>query len=175
MLACNNSHFNPSGAVDSLSHILDLIDIKQKDNKPVISLKAHFSRVFLSLEMGGISIDLALQVGFMLCALLLRYQAVVQEFCLGRHSLTKANLQTLVEQCVNFNKGPWGDPVGKDGKVPRPSSSVNATRTSAGEDDNVYSALAGKSFNYHFNHWKKAITDDKGNITNPKLGGIKLK
>jgi hypothetical protein len=55
MLAYINSHFNPSGAVNSLSHIFHLIDIKQKDDKPVISIKARFSRVFLSLKMGGIS------------------------------------------------------------------------------------------------------------------------
>ncbi len=35
-------HFHSSGAVDSLGYIFDLIDIKQKDDKPVISLKARF-------------------------------------------------------------------------------------------------------------------------------------
>jgi hypothetical protein len=74
MLAYINSHFNPSGAADSLSHIFDLIDIKQKVDKLEVSLKACFSRVFLSLKIGGISIDLALQVGFMLRALLSCHQ-----------------------------------------------------------------------------------------------------
>jgi hypothetical protein len=61
-----NCHFHPSGAVDALGYIFDLINIKQKANEPVISLKAHFSQSFSSLKMGGISIDTALQVGFML-------------------------------------------------------------------------------------------------------------
>jgi hypothetical protein len=51
-LAHINNHFNPSGAVDTLSHIFDLIDLKQQDNESVVSLKAQFSRVFLSLKMG---------------------------------------------------------------------------------------------------------------------------
>jgi hypothetical protein len=42
--------------------------------------------------MGGIRIDSALQVGFMPRPLLHRYQAMVQEFCLGLHSLTEASL-----------------------------------------------------------------------------------
>jgi hypothetical protein len=67
--------------------------------------------------MGGIFIDSALQVGFMLCALLDRYHAVVQEFCLGRHPLNEASLQTVVDQCVNFDKDPFLGPMGKDGKV----------------------------------------------------------
>ncbi len=70
MLAHINNHFNPSCAVDMLIHIFDLIDLKKKGNKPVVSLKAQFLQVFLSLKMGGIFIDSALQVGFMLCALL---------------------------------------------------------------------------------------------------------
>jgi hypothetical protein len=43
MLAHINNHFNPSGAVDTLTHIFDLIDLKQKDDEPVVSLKARFS------------------------------------------------------------------------------------------------------------------------------------
>ena len=62
--------------------------------------------------MGGIGIDSALQVIFMLCALLSHYHAVVQEFRLGRHSLSDASLQTVVEQCINYDKDPWKGPVG---------------------------------------------------------------
>jgi hypothetical protein len=32
-------HFHPSGAIDALGYIFDLIDIKQKDNKPVFPSK----------------------------------------------------------------------------------------------------------------------------------------
>ncbi len=149
ILAHINNHFNPSGAVDTLSHIFDLIDLKQKDDEPVVSLKARFLQVFSSLKMGGISIDLALQVGFMLCALLSCYQAMIQEFCVGRPSLPMATLQTVVEQCINFDKDPWSDPVGKDSKVPC-SPSVNAAGTNSGDGGNAYKALANKSFNYHF-------------------------
>jgi hypothetical protein len=119
MQAYIDSHFNPSGVVDLLSHIFNLIDIRQKENEPVVSLKARFSRLFSSLKMGGITTNLALQFGFMLRAHLSCYQAVAQEFCLGRHSLTDAILQTVVEQCVTFDKDPWLGPVGKDGKVPK--------------------------------------------------------
>jgi hypothetical protein len=87
-------HFHPSGDVDALGYIFDLIDIKQKDNEPVVSLKARFSQSFSSLKLGCISIDSALQDGFMLCALLGCYHAVVQEFCLGCHPLNEASLQT---------------------------------------------------------------------------------
>ncbi len=110
-------HFHPSGAADSLGYIFDLIDIKQKDDKPIVSFKVQFLTAFSSLKMGGIGIDSALQVDFMLCALLHRYHAVVQEFCLGRHTLSKASLQTVANQCVNYDKDPFLGPVGKDGKV----------------------------------------------------------
>jgi hypothetical protein len=82
-----DKYFNPSGTVYSLSHIFDLIDIKQAAEESVITLKAHFSRLFASLKMGGVAIDSALQVGFMLRALKSTYQGVVQDFRLGRHPL----------------------------------------------------------------------------------------
>jgi hypothetical protein len=115
MIAHIDQHFNPSGAVDSLGYIFDLIDIKQSDQESVVTLKARFSKAFSALKMGGIGIDSPLQVGFMLRALLSRYHAVVQEFHLGRHSLTDASLQTVVEQCTNYDKDPWKGPVGKYG------------------------------------------------------------
>jgi hypothetical protein len=108
--------------------------------------------------MGGISINSALQVGFMLCALLSKYQAVVQEFCLGRHALTEASLQIIVKQCTNYDKEPWNGPVGKDGKPAR----THSANTAGAESDNPYDALAAKSFNYHFGCWKKSIVDQKG-------------
>jgi hypothetical protein len=40
MLAHIKNHFNPSGAVDMLTHIFDLINLKQKQDEPVVSLKA---------------------------------------------------------------------------------------------------------------------------------------
>jgi hypothetical protein len=46
-------HFHPSGAVHALGYIFDLIDIKQKDDKPVISLKVHFSQSFSFLKLGA--------------------------------------------------------------------------------------------------------------------------
>jgi hypothetical protein len=99
MIAYINAHFNPSGAVDSLGYIFDMINIKQAPEELVVTLKAHYSRVFASLKMvfaslkmGGISMDASLQVGFMLRALHSAYQAVVQEFRLGRHSLSTASL-----------------------------------------------------------------------------------
>ena len=91
-----DKYFNPSGTVDSFSHIFDLINVKQAHDENVISLKARFSRIFASLKMGGVVIDSALQVGFMLRALLSTYHGVVQDFPLGRHSLATATLQLVV-------------------------------------------------------------------------------
>jgi hypothetical protein len=101
-----DKYFNPSGTVDSLSHIFDLIDIKQAQDESVIMLKARSSRVFARLKMGGVAIDLALQVGFMRRALRTTYHGVVQYFCLGPHSLASATLQSVVEQCMSYNKDP---------------------------------------------------------------------
>jgi hypothetical protein len=149
MITHIDQHFNPSGAVNLLGYIFDLIDIKQLDQESVISLKARFSKVFSAVTMGDIRIDSALQVGFMLLALLHRYQAVVQEFRLGHHTLTEASLQeTVVEQCTNYDKDPWKGPVGKDGKpMPRGTPSANVAGT---DSKNPYEALSAKSFNYHF-------------------------
>jgi hypothetical protein len=116
----------------------------------------------LEQSQGGISIDSALQVGFMLCALLSWYHTAIPEFHVGCHSLTEATLQTVVEQCVNFDKDPWSDPVGKDGRAPRRMLANAAGTTTASKGENAYAALAGKSFNYHFRSWKKAIGENKG-------------
>jgi hypothetical protein len=42
-------HFHPSGAVNSLGYIFNLIDIKQKEEEPVVSLNARFLQAFSSL------------------------------------------------------------------------------------------------------------------------------
>jgi hypothetical protein len=147
--------------VNLLGYIFDLIGIKQKDDKPVVSLKACFSQALSSLKLGGISIDSALQVGFMLCALLGRYHVVVQEFCLGRHPLNEASLQTVVDQCVNFDKDLFLGPMGKDGKVAQ-NPSANAVVAAPRDGENVYKTLAAKSFNYHLGCWKKALSENKG-------------
>jgi hypothetical protein len=99
--------------------------------------------------MGGINIDSALQVGFMLRALLSHYHAVVKEFCIGCHPLLEASLQTIVDQCINYNKVPFLGPVGKNGKVAR-IPSVNVAGSGPSDGNNAYEALASKSFNYHF-------------------------
>jgi hypothetical protein len=70
MIAHIDQHFNPLGLVDSLAYIFDLINIKQLDHESMVTFKTRFSCLFTALKMGGISIDSALQVGFMLCTLL---------------------------------------------------------------------------------------------------------
>jgi hypothetical protein len=156
-----NRHFHPSGTINSLGYIFNLIDIRQKTEEPAVSLKAHFSQAFSSLKLGGIGIDSALQVGFMLRTLLGCYYPVVQEFCLGRHPLSEASLQTVVDQCINFDKDLFLGPVGKGGKVVR-NASANAAGATPGDGKNAYKALAAKLFNYHFGRWKKAIGENKG-------------
>jgi hypothetical protein len=90
-----------------------------------------------------------------------RYHAVVQEFRLGRHPLTKASLQTVVDQCINFDKDPFLGPVGKDGKVVL-NTPANAGGATPVDGKNAYKALGAKSFSYYFGCWKKAIGENKG-------------
>ncbi len=85
---------------------------------------------------------------------------VVQEFCLGRYPLIEASLQTVVDQCVNFDKDLFLGPVGKDGKVVQ-NPSANAAATATGDGKNVYEELAAKSFNYHLGCWKNALLENK--------------
>jgi hypothetical protein len=147
-----NKYFNPSGTVDLLSHIFDLvIDIKQTHNESVITLKARFSCVFASLKMGGVAIDLALQVGFMLHALRSTYHGVVQNFRLGHHSLSSTTLQLVMEQCIAYDKDPWKGPIGKDGKLVR-SPSANAAGA-PGDKSNPYDAMASYLFGTHISCW----------------------
>jgi hypothetical protein len=146
-----DKYFNPSGTVDSLSHIFDLIDIKQAQAESVIMLKARFSRVFARLKMGGVAIDSALQVGFMLRALRTTYQGIVPDFRLGRHSLASATLQSVVKQCMSYDKDPWKGPVGKDGKPAR-TPSANAASAS-GNKSNPYEVMASCLFGNHMSCW----------------------
>jgi hypothetical protein len=117
MIAYIETHFNPLGAFDSLGYFFNLIDIKKARDELIDTLMPQFLRIFASLKMEGISIDFTLQVGFMLRALWLGYQAVVQEFHLGQHSLTTASLQTVVDQCVSYDMDPWKGLVSCDGKL----------------------------------------------------------
>jgi hypothetical protein len=162
MIVYIDAHFNLSRAVHSLGYIFDLINIRQSADESVVTLKACFSHLFASLKMGGILIDLALQVGFMLWALWSGYQAVIQEFCIGHHALTSATLQTVVNQCVFYDKDPWKGPVGCNGKPVR-TPLANAAGSNVNPDTtNSYGALAAKLFNYHLNPWRKTLTENKG-------------
>jgi hypothetical protein len=154
MIAYIDAHFNPSEAVDSLGYVFDMIDIKQAPEESVVTLKACFSRIFTSLKMGGISINASLQVGFMLRTLCSAYQAVVQEVCLGCHSLSTASLQTVVEQCVLYNKDPWKGPVGHDGK---PVRNPLANMADLGEHGDLYERIMAQIFGYHMNCWHKGV------------------
>ncbi len=153
-----NKHFNPSGAVNSLGYIFDLIDIKQGQDEPVVTLRARFLRVFASLKMGGVEIASSLQVGFMLRALLSRYSAVVTDFRLSRHLLTTATLQTVVEHCTAFDKDPWTGPVGRDGR-PVQAPSASTARVGTSEPSAAYDAMEQVSFNYHLSRWRKSLLE----------------
>jgi hypothetical protein len=107
--------------------------------------------------MGGVAINSALQVGFMLRPLLSCYHRVVQDFRLGRHSLTSATLQSLVDQCLAYDEDPWKGPIGKDGK-PVCTPSANAAGGGNGSG-NPYEAIATCSFNYHMSRWRKGCKD----------------
>jgi hypothetical protein len=107
MIAHIDQYFHPSGTVDSLGYIFQLIHIKQGANEPVITLKARFSCLFALLKIRGVNIDPPPQVCFMLRSLLYTYHGVVKDFQLGRHSLMTALLQTVVDQYTSYDKDPW--------------------------------------------------------------------
>jgi hypothetical protein len=120
-------------------------------DESVTTLKALFSHLFVSLKLGGIAINPALQVGFMLRALLSQYHWVIQDFCLGHQSLTSSTLQSAVNQCTAYNKDPWKGLVGKDGKPARTPSANTAG--ASGDISNPYNALSKCSFNNHISQW----------------------
>jgi hypothetical protein len=53
MIAHIDHHFNPSGVIDSLGYIFDLINIKHLDQESVITLKACFFDGIQQPENGG--------------------------------------------------------------------------------------------------------------------------
>jgi hypothetical protein len=63
MIGHIDKYFSPSGAVNSLSYIFDLIDIKQALDESVITLKAWFSRLFASLKLGGVALTQRCRLG----------------------------------------------------------------------------------------------------------------
>jgi hypothetical protein len=150
-------YFNPSGAVDSIGYIFDLIDIKQASDISIITLNAWLSHLFASLKLGGIAINPALQVAFMLWALQSHYHRVVEDFYLGHHSLPSSTLQSVVNQCTAYDKDPWNGPVGKDGK-PAWTPSANVAGTS-GNGTNPYDILPTCSFNLHMARWRNGCKD----------------
>jgi hypothetical protein len=158
MLNYIGKHFNPSGAIDFLGYIFDLIDIKQGADKPVATLQARFSRVFALLKMGSVDIGSGLQVGFMLRSLRSCYSAVVTDYQLGRHSVPSATLQTVVKHCTAFNKDPWTGPVGRD-SCPVHSPLANTTSASPGEPSVTYNAMEHISFNYHLSRQRKSLSN----------------
>jgi hypothetical protein len=147
-----DKHFNPSATVDLLGYIFNLIDIKQGQDKPVVTLRVQFSHIFASQKLGGVDIASSLQVGFMLWALLSCYRAVVTDFCHGCHLLTSATLQTIIKHCTAFDKDPWTGPVSRDGRPVR-TLSVNTAGAGSGEPSAAYDAMGQVSFNYHFSRW----------------------
>jgi hypothetical protein len=95
----------------------------------------------------------------MLCSLHSAYQAVVQEFRLGRHSLSMASLQTVVEQCILYDKDPWKGPIGCDGKPVRHPSVYMAD---CGNHEDPYDKVGAKPFSCHMNRWHKGVVQQKG-------------
>ena len=128
------------------------------EDESVITLEARFSGMFASLKMGGVAINLALQVGVMLRALLSSYHGVVQDFRLGCHMLSTATLQTVVNQCVAYDKDPWKGPVKKTCK-PVCTPSANATGTS-GDKANPYEAMMSCSFGLHVSRWRSGCKEN---------------
>jgi hypothetical protein len=95
----------------------------------------------------------------MLCTLRSAYQAVVQEFCLGCHSLSIASLQMVVEQCVLYDKDPWKGPVGRGRK---PVRNPSANTADSGDHEDPYQRIMAKPFGYKMNCWHKGVVQQNG-------------
>jgi hypothetical protein len=108
--------------------------------------------------MGGANIDSALQVDFMLWVLLLQYHSVVEDFRLGHRSLAMAALQSVVDQCIAYDRDPWKGPVGWNGK-PSSSPLANAAGTSSKNGSDPYDAMHSVSFNKHLTQWRFTCKD----------------
>jgi hypothetical protein len=52
-----DKYFNPTGHVDALAHIFELLDIKQGKQESVVTLRARFSKLFTSLSNGSTVIN----------------------------------------------------------------------------------------------------------------------
>jgi hypothetical protein len=92
----------------------------------------------------------------MLRALQSRYHGVVQVFCLGCHSLPSSTLQSVVDQCMAYNKDPWKGLVGKDGKAWTPSANMAGA---SGDGSNPYNVLPICSFKLHMSRWCNGCKD----------------
>jgi hypothetical protein len=93
-----DKYFNPSGAVDSLGIIFDLINVKQASDESVITLEAWLSRLFASLKLAGRVHAPGPPVPIP--------RGGLQDFCLGCHSLPSSTLQSVVNQCTAYDKDP---------------------------------------------------------------------
>ncbi len=72
-------------------------------------------------------------------------------------TLSSATLQSVVDQCLAYDKDPWKGPVGKDGKPLRhPSASAAGV---SGDRSNPYDALAKCTFGFHVSKWRYASKD----------------
>jgi hypothetical protein len=162
MIAHIDQYFHSLGAINTLGYIFQLIDIMQGADEPVITLKARFSCLFALLKIGGVNIEPPLQVGFMPRSLLSTYHGVVKDFKLGRHPLTTATLQTVIDQCTSYDKDPLKGPVSKDGKPSRrsPANVMGASASPSGNNVHPFESMETLSFNKHLNHWRYNCKDD---------------
>jgi hypothetical protein len=69
---------------------------------------------------------------------------------------------SLIGPGPTYNKNPWKGPVRCDGR-PVCTLAANAAKSNINPDTtNPYGALAAKPFNYHLNHWRKTLAENKG-------------
>jgi hypothetical protein len=66
-------------------------------------------------------------------------------------------LQSVVKQCMSYDKDPWKGPVGKDRKPAR-TPSANAAGTS-GDKSNPYKVMASCLFGNHMSRWQAGCKD----------------
>ncbi len=78
-------------------------------------------------------------------------------FWLGRHELTNATLQSVVECCTTYDKHTWSS-VGYDGQEPACSPSANAACLSS-NSGSCYNAMASMPFSHHLTCWRCCLFD----------------
>jgi hypothetical protein len=97
-------------------------------------------------------------VGFSGLSSCMQYHGLVEDFHLGHHSLATSRLQSVIDQCIAYDKDTWKGPVGWDGN-PHAYPWLMWWGASGGDGSNPYDAMCSVSFNKHQTQWHFTCKD----------------